>query len=263
MMRLGKRSIIDEKSSKRTKDAEAKLNERMLSVVREKEREAQILASLERLKSYRISASSDPGGSGPSIDQIRENQIYSIPKLEGPSKDLTPRQRFVALVQSLTTLHRLIYLTIARMESFASDPTAPSRVKVDVPNIKWKDPIQLKRQTIGAASPNKTFSTQKDGFKFLGIPRKGAPLTHKINQFASAVHVCPDVRLLRKKELKNAQDLRNVIKRSPCKEPVIEKQKQLPLELIVSPRAATPKEMDEAILACIGELEEELRILRR
>ena len=100
MTRLGIRSIVDEKPSKTAEDAEAKFKERMLSTMREKEREYQILASLEKLKNYRVSVSSNPVCASPSIDQIREDRIDSIPKPEGQNTALTPRQRFVSRVWS-------------------------------------------------------------------------------------------------------------------------------------------------------------------
>lgn len=80
--------------------------------------------------------------------------------------------------------------------------------------VRWKDPVQDRPRSSSGRdhekhreAPRKTSSSASATLaSFIGIPRKGVPLTTQAKEFASRSPICRDVRVLREQERAKAAD---------------------------------------------------------
>lgn len=134
--------------------------------------------------------------------------------------------------------------------------------------IRWKDPVQDRPRSSSSGrdheAPRKTnssISTSAVLSSFLGIPRKGVPLTTQAKEFASRSPICKDVRVLRKQERTKAaahykQGLAAIkpLRAQPTAAPASSgsQQQQHPVR---AQRPMSEEQTDDAILHSIQELQ--------
>uniref|UniRef100_K3W8B7 Uncharacterized protein n=1 Tax=Globisporangium ultimum (strain ATCC 200006 / CBS 805.95 / DAOM BR144) TaxID=431595 RepID=K3W8B7_GLOUD len=133
-------------------------------------------------------------------------------------------------------------------------------------NVRWSDPVQYRpRSSSDRSEPKGNDGTQRKQLtpSFLGIPRKGVPLTSHAKEFASRIPVCEDVRVLRKQErakvaekykqkLETLQKAPSIIKKAGA-DVVIPK---------ISSKGEIEKKTDDAILRSMAELQAALSAMQ-
>lgn len=160
----------------RVGEGEAAHFEAQLTAEREFERRQQLLAALDKLQ------------------RLRSQEASAISSSKSEDRDVTIRSRD------------------ANMSNANASPVSScfSEAQETESEVRWRDPVQSRPRSserrTSAQRPSLGDSSLTKPPSFLGVPRKGVPLTAHAKVFASRTGVCKDVRVLRRLERKKTAE---------------------------------------------------------